>query len=78
VFEAIRPEIQQYFIERNYDGRPYDHDVRDVIHQDKRRACALDVSDKSRRVFRFQQGTVTLAQQISGSMGLRGPSEIEP
>jgi hypothetical protein len=42
------------------------------------RARALDVSDKSERVFRFQQGTVTHAQQISGPMGLRGPSEIEP
>jgi hypothetical protein len=79
LFEAIRPEIQQYFIERNYDGRRYDRDARDVIHtQGKRRARALDVSDTSRRVFRFQQGTVTDAQQISGSMGLRGPSEIEP
>ena len=29
-------------------------------------------------MFRFQQGTVKQAQQISGSMGLCGPSEIEP
>jgi hypothetical protein len=42
------------------------------------RARALDVSYKSERVFRFQQGTVKQAQQIIGSMGLRGPSEIEP
>jgi hypothetical protein len=38
----------------------------------------LDASYKSERVFRFQQGTVKQAQQISGSMGLCGPSEIEP
>lgn len=31
--EAIRPEIQQYFIERNYDGRPYDRDIRSVIYE---------------------------------------------
>jgi glutamate synthase domain-containing protein 2 len=31
--EAIRPELQQYFIERNYDGRPYDRDVRSVIYE---------------------------------------------
>ncbi|ONH52375.1 FMN-binding glutamate synthase family protein [Frankia sp. CcI49] len=31
--EKIRPEIQQYFIERNYDGRPFDRDTRTVIYQ---------------------------------------------
>ncbi|MCW2621180.1 MAG: Glutamate synthase [Frankiales bacterium] len=31
--EAIRPELQQYFIERNYDGRPYDRDTRTVIYE---------------------------------------------
>ena len=33
LFEAIRPELQQYFIERNYDGRPYDRDTRTVIYE---------------------------------------------
>ncbi len=28
MLEAIRPELQQYFIERNYDGRPFDRDTR--------------------------------------------------
>ena len=31
--EAIRPELQQYFIERNFDGRPYDRDTRTSIYQ---------------------------------------------
>src|ERR1700760_2747931 len=31
--EAVRPELQQYFIERNYDGRPYDRDTRTVIYE---------------------------------------------
>ena len=31
--ERIRPEIQQYFVERNYDGRPFDRDVRSVIYE---------------------------------------------
>jgi hypothetical protein len=26
-----RPELQQYFIERNYDGRPHDRETRTVI-----------------------------------------------
>lgn len=33
VLESIRPELQQYFIERNYDGRPYDRDTRSAIYQ---------------------------------------------
>ncbi len=33
LLEDIRPEVQQYFIERNYDGRPYDRDTRSAIYQ---------------------------------------------
>ncbi len=33
MLEAIRPEMQQYFIERNYDGRPYDRDTRTSIYE---------------------------------------------
>ncbi len=30
--EKIRPELQQYFIERNWDGRPFDRDIRSLIY----------------------------------------------
>ena len=33
LMEDIRPELQQYFIERNYDGRPYDRNTRTSIYQ---------------------------------------------
>ncbi|MFC4947974.1 FMN-binding glutamate synthase family protein [Pseudonocardia sp. GCM10023141] len=33
LLEAVRPELQQYFIERNFDGRPYDRDTRSLIYQ---------------------------------------------
>ena len=33
LLESIRPELQQYFIERNFDGRPYDRDTRSLIYQ---------------------------------------------
>jgi len=33
LLEMIRPELQQYFIERNYDGRPYDRDTRGSIYE---------------------------------------------
>ncbi|MEW1635912.1 FMN-binding glutamate synthase family protein [Streptomyces sp. NPDC093801] len=31
--EALRPELQQYFIERNFDGRPFDRDTRTLVYQ---------------------------------------------
>ncbi|MEV3855884.1 FMN-binding glutamate synthase family protein [Streptomyces sp. NPDC050095] len=33
LMESLRPEMQQYFIERNYDGRPYDRDVRNIVYE---------------------------------------------
>jgi glutamate synthase domain-containing protein 2 len=33
LLEAMRPELQQYFIERNFDGRPYDRTVRSIVYQ---------------------------------------------
>ncbi|WP_226436683.1 FMN-binding glutamate synthase family protein [Rhodococcus yananensis] len=33
LLESIRPELQQYFVERNYDGRPFDRDVRTMIYE---------------------------------------------
>ncbi len=33
LLESLRPELQQYFIERNWDGRPFDRDVRSIIYE---------------------------------------------
>lgn len=33
LLEAVRPELQQYFIERNFDGRPFDRDIRSLIYE---------------------------------------------
>ena len=33
LLESLRPELQQYFIERNFDGRPFDRDVRTLIYE---------------------------------------------
>ena len=52
LLEAIRPEMQQYFIERNYDGRPFDRDTRSIvyerakgIHGEKAFGTELDVNE---------------------------------
>lgn len=49
-----------------------------VATQDPRRARALDVVDKTERVFRYQQATVAQAQQVIASLGLAGPQEVHP
>src|SRR5690625_575241 len=33
LLESIRPELQQYFIERNWDGRPFDRDTRSISYR---------------------------------------------
>ncbi|MFI5981882.1 FMN-binding glutamate synthase family protein [Streptomyces sp. NPDC051555] len=33
LLERVRPEVQQYFVERNFDGRPYDRVVRSAVYQ---------------------------------------------
>ncbi len=33
LLESVRPEVQQYFVERNFDGRPFDRDVRTVVYE---------------------------------------------
>jgi glutamate synthase domain-containing protein 2 len=49
-----------------------------VATQDPNRARALDVGDKSERVYRYQHAVVAEAQRLIGSMGLHGPSELNP
>ncbi|GAA1364241.1 FMN-binding glutamate synthase family protein [Streptomyces beijiangensis] len=49
-----------------------------VATQDPRRAQALDVADKYRRVQRFQQATVHSAMQIMASMGVSDPADLRP
>jgi glutamate synthase domain-containing protein 2 len=33
LLERLRPELQQYFIERNTDGRPFDRDTRAAVYE---------------------------------------------
>jgi glutamate synthase domain-containing protein 2 len=49
-----------------------------VATQDPKRARALNVSDKTERAYRYQDGTVREAMQIMGSLGVTDPGELEP
>jgi glutamate synthase domain-containing protein 2 len=49
-----------------------------VATQDPKRSRALNVPDKTERVYRYQRATVAEAQRLIASMGLEGPEEVGP
>jgi glutamate synthase domain-containing protein 2 len=49
-----------------------------VATQDPKRARAIDVADKTKRVQRYQHATVAEAQRIIASMGLHSPADVSP
>ena len=49
-----------------------------VATQDPARARALDVTDKSARVYRYQQATVAEAMRLMASMGVTDPGALSP
>jgi len=53
-FEAIRPEINQYFVESNTDGRPFSRDERSLVYQ--RAKGALDTMPFGTRLDMYQNG----------------------
>ncbi|MEU5118035.1 FMN-binding glutamate synthase family protein [Streptomyces asoensis] len=52
LMERIRPELQQYFIERNYDGRPFDRDVRSIVYERAKGTAAEEPYGTERDVYR--------------------------
>lgn len=51
LLEHLRPEIQQYFIERNTDGTPFDRDVRDLVYQRSKGTKDVDPFGTERNVY---------------------------
>src|SRR5207253_1796051 len=49
-----------------------------VATQDPKRSRALDVTEKSERVRRYQEGVVKEAVRVMGSMGVTDPSRLNP
>ncbi|NED91910.1 FMN-binding glutamate synthase family protein [Streptomyces sp. SID11233] len=52
LLEKIRPELQQYFVERNYDGRPFDRDVRSLVYERAKGTDAEEPFGTERDVYR--------------------------
>lgn len=51
LLEALRPELQQYFVERNFDGRPYDREVRTIVYERAKGAEAEEPFGTERDVY---------------------------
>ncbi len=52
LMESIRPELQQYFVERNFDGRPLDRDVRSIVYERAKGTDAEEPYGTERDVYR--------------------------
>ncbi|MGW8380027.1 FMN-binding glutamate synthase family protein [Actinacidiphila sp. SB3-2] len=52
LLEVIRPELQQYFIERDFDGRPFDRDTRSTVYERAKGVTDQDPFGTERDVYR--------------------------
>ncbi|MCX4726125.1 FMN-binding glutamate synthase family protein [Streptomyces sp. NPDC090052] len=51
LLERVRPELQQYFVERNYDGRPFDRDTRSIVYERAKGTAAEEPFGTERDVY---------------------------
>ena len=63
LLERIRPEMQQYFVERNFDGRPYDRDTRSIIYE---RAKGIEGREGVRHRAQRQRGRLRVPRARDG------------
>ena len=67
--EAIRPEVNQYFIESNTDGRPFSRDERSLVYQ--RAKVVLDTMPFGTRLDLYQPGYEWLNHSMA-------PEHVDP
>lgn len=72
LLEEIRPEIQQYFVERDHEGTPFNREERSIIYQ--RSKGALDTLPFGTQLDVYEPGY----EWINHSMVPVHPKEIEP
>ncbi|MFF4368248.1 FMN-binding glutamate synthase family protein [Streptomyces sp. NPDC001594] len=70
--EALRPELQQYFIERNFDGRPFDRDIRSIVYERAKGTDAEEPFGTERDLYRAG------AEYLVPSMAPRPVAETPP
>jgi glutamate synthase domain-containing protein 2 len=72
LFEMIRPEISQYFIESNTDGMPFSRESRSVVYQRAKRA--LDTTPFGTQRDLYEVGS----EWLQHSLGARAAHELKP
>ena len=65
LLEMIRPEIQQYFVERDIDGRPFSRDQRSVIYQ--RAKGELDTAPFGTQIHLYHPGSEWLDHTLNNT-----------
>lgn len=74
LLERIRPELQQYFIERNFDGRPFDRDVRSIVYERAKGTDAEQPYGTERDVYRA--GYEFLVPSMAPCAVPKGPQRV--
>jgi glutamate synthase domain-containing protein 2 len=74
LLEMIRPEIQQYFIEKDIDGRPFSRDQRSVIYQ--RAKGELDSAPFGTQLHLYQTGAEWLEHTLNKSVQLENDPRV--
>ncbi|RMH43628.1 MAG: FMN-binding glutamate synthase family protein [Deltaproteobacteria bacterium] len=72
LFEAIRPEIQQYFVESDTDGAPFDREHRAIVYQRAKGALQTVPFGTKRDVYAVGH------EWLVHSLAPRPPREAEP
>ncbi|GAA4683270.1 FMN-binding glutamate synthase family protein [Gordonia humi] len=84
LLEFIRPEIQQYFIERDSDGTPYDRSTRTTLYERAKNVKDVDAYGTQRDVYRpgyeFVRHSIGARPAVEGTPRVRigGPDCTQP
>lgn len=84
LLESIRPELQQYFIERNFDGKPFDRDTRSMIYarakgQDDHKAFGTERDIRALGYEYFLQSATPVAPPKNPpTVRIGGPDCLQP
>ncbi|MGW2788014.1 FMN-binding glutamate synthase family protein [Streptomyces populi] len=70
--ERLRPELQQYFIERNFDGRPFDRDTRSIVYERAKGTAAEEPFGTELDLYRAG------SEYLTPSMAPRAVPDIPP
>ncbi len=72
--ERIRPELRQYFAERNFGWRPFDRDIRSIVYERAKDTAAEEPFGTERDV--YQAGWEYLVPSMAPRPALEHPTRV--